>query len=224
MSQSAVAAPAVHPTAVRVEADRMAATGRGERFRRRRLERSASADALVATAVRRAKAGDDDSLRFLYLRYADNVYGYVCSIVRDEHDAEDVTQQIFAKLTTALQRYEPRSVPFSAWILRIAHNAAIDSLRARRAVPCEEVRSPDLEDSSIARERAQDLQEAIAQLPDEQREVIVMRFVLGLSPREIADRMGRSEDAIHGLQHRGRVTLRRELTAMQAGPAALAVA
>ena len=76
-----------------------------------------------------------DALRFLYLRYADNVYGYVCSIVRDEHEAEDVTQQIFAKLLTTLDRYEPRQVPFSAWILRVAHNAAIDHVRARRPVP-----------------------------------------------------------------------------------------
>ena len=221
MSKSA-ASLSIHPAAVRAEADRLAADGRGERFRRRRLDHSSDAEGIVLAAVIGAKNGDEDSLRFLYLRYADNVYGYVCSIVRDEHEAEDVTQQIFAKLMTALQRYEPRSVPFSAWILRIAHNAAIDSMRARRAVPCEEVRSPDLEDASVARERAQDLQAAIAKLPDEQREVIVMRFVLGLSPKEIAERIGRSEDAVHGLQHRGRLTLRRELTAMQAAPAALA--
>ena len=49
--------------------------------------------------------------------------------------------------------------------------------------------------------------------------MIVMRFVLGLSPREIAERIGRSEDAVHGLQHRGRITLRRELTALQSAPA-----
>ena len=221
MSQSA--SLSVHPTAVRAEADRLESSGRGERFRRRRLEHSSDAEGVVLAAVINAKRGDEDAMRFLYLRYADNVYGYVCSIVRDEHEAEDVTQQIFAKLITALERYEPRSVPFSAWILRIAHNAAIDSMRSRRAVPCEEVRSPELEDASVARERAQDLQAAIAKLPEEQREVIVMRFVLGLSPREIAERIGRSEDAVHGLQHRGRLTLRRELTAMQSGPAALAV-
>jgi RNA polymerase sigma-70 factor (ECF subfamily) len=220
MSQSATLS--VHPAAVRAEADRLAAAGRGERFRRRRLDYSSNAEAVVHTAIRRAKQGDDDAMRYLYLRYADNVYGYVCSIVRDEHEAEDVTQQIFAKLMTALQRFEPRSVPFSAWILRIAHNAAIDSMRARRAIPCEEVRSPELEDGSVARERASDLQEAIGKLPPEQREVIVMRFVLGLSPSEIAIRMGRSEDAIHGLQHRGRVRLRRELIALESAPAAVA--
>jgi RNA polymerase sigma-70 factor, ECF subfamily len=218
MSESA--AVAVHPSVVRREADRLAASGRGDRFRRRRLEHSKDAEGVVLTAVTRAKQGDPDSIRFLYLRYADNVYGYVCSIVRDEHEAEDVTQQIFAKLLTALQRYEPRSVPFSAWILRIAHNAAIDHMRARRAVPCEEVRSPELEDGDLSRERARDLQAALEKLPPEQRDVIVMRFVLGLSPREIADRIGRSEDAVHGLQHRGRITLRRELVALQSAPAA----
>jgi RNA polymerase sigma-70 factor (ECF subfamily) len=214
----------IHPAMVRREADRLAATGRGERFRRRRLEHNKDSEAVVMAAVVRAKQGCDDAMRLLYLRYADNVYGYVCSIVRDEHEAEDVTQQIFAKLMTALQRYEPRSVPFSAWILRIAHNAAIDHMRARRAVPCEEVRSPDLEDGDVSRERAADLQSALAKLPPEQRDVIVMRFVLGLSPREIAERIGRSEDAVHGLQHRGRTALRRELTALQSAPAARHVA
>ena len=214
----------VHRAAVRREADRLAAAGRGERFRRRRLEHSKESEAVVLAAVVGAKQGSDDAMRLLYLRYADNVYGYVCSIVRDEHEAEDVTQQIFAKLLTALQRYEPRSVPFSAWILRIAHNAAIDHMRARRAVPCEEVRSPELEDGDISRERARDLQTALTKLPPEQRDVIVMRFVLGLSPKEIAERIGRSEDAVHGLQHRGRTTLRRELTALQSAPAARTVA
>jgi RNA polymerase sigma-70 factor, ECF subfamily len=215
----------IHPAAVRREADRMAAAGRGDRFRRRRLETTRDGEALVLAAVNRAKQGDQDALRFLYLRYADNVYGYVCSIVRDEHEAEDVTQQIFAKLLTAVVKYEPRSVPFSAWILRIAHNAAIDYMRARRAVPCEEVRSPETADDGVfGRERARDIESALSKLPPEQRDVIVMRFVLGLSPREIAERIGRSEDAVHGLQHRGRTTLRKELIALQSAPAARKVA
>src|SRR3712207_5827029 len=123
---------------IRREADRLEATdGRGRFRRRRTIDQSPRNEQLVLDAAIRAKTGDQDALRFLYLRYADNVFGYVCSIVRDEHDAEDVTQQVFAKMTTALGRYEPRAVPFSAWILRVAHNAAIDHVRARRAIPCE---------------------------------------------------------------------------------------
>jgi RNA polymerase sigma-70 factor (ECF subfamily) len=205
--------------AIRREADQIEAElGRGRFRRRRKLDHSARSERLVLAAVARAKEGDDDALRFLYLRYADNVYGYVCSIVRDEFEAEDVTQQIFAKLMTALARYEPRVVPFSAWILRVAYNAAIDHVRARRPVPLEEVHPPDAatDDGAGSRERFADLRLALAALPEEQRDVIVLRFLVGLTPREIAERMGRSEDAVHGLQHRGRRRLRSEMLALAA--------
>jgi RNA polymerase sigma-70 factor (ECF subfamily) len=206
--------------AIRREADHIEATVDRGRFRRRRaLDQSPASERLVLAAVARAKEGDSDALRFIYLRYADNVYGYVCSIVRDEHEAEDVTQHIFAKLLTALHRYEPRVVPFSAWILRVAHNAAIDHMRTRRPVPCEEVRSPDLADDATGRERFADLRLALDALPAEQRDVIMMRFLIGLTPREIAERLGRSEDAVHGLQHRGRRRLRAEMARIQQEPA-----
>ena len=207
---------------IRREADELeAVVGRGRFRRRRTIEQSPRHEQLVLDAVLRAKAGDGDALRLLYLRYADNVYGYVCSIVRDEHDAEDVTQQVFSKLPGALERFEPRAVPFSAWILRVAHNAAIDAVRARRAVPVEDVRSADVGADDVARDRCDALKAALAVLPDDQREVLVCRFIAGMSPGEIAERMGRSEDAVHGLQHRGRRTLRRELEKLQSAPTAL---
>jgi RNA polymerase sigma-70 factor (ECF subfamily) len=207
--------------AIRREADQIQSTGDRSRFHRRRaLEHSPTAERLVHAAAARAKDGDTDALRFLYLRYADNVYGYVCSIVRDEHEAEDVTQHVFARLTTALARYEPRVAPFSAWILRVAHNAAIDHMRARRPVPCEDVRSRDVADDHSGRERFADLRLALDALPAEQRDVIVLRFLIGLTPREVAERMGRSEDAVHGLQHRGRRSLRKEMQRIQALPLA----
>jgi RNA polymerase sigma-70 factor (ECF subfamily) len=174
---------------------------------------------VVAAAVARAKSGDREALRFLYVRYADNVYGYVRSIVRDEHEAEDITQQVFAKLMTVLVKYEDRSIPFSAWILRVARNVALDHTRQRRAIPCEEVRDVDAHnDADTARERAMILRDALASLPEDQREVLVLRHVVGLSPGEIAGRLHRTEPSVHGLHHRGRGALRTALVAMECEP------
>ena len=57
--------------------------------------------------------------------------------MRDYHEAEDITHNVFAKLMTAIAKYEERAVPFTAWIMRVARNAALDHLPARRAVPTE---------------------------------------------------------------------------------------
>jgi RNA polymerase sigma-70 factor (ECF subfamily) len=192
------------------------------------VDSSPELESLVSQAVTRAQKGDSDALRFLYLSYADNVYGYVRAIVRDHHDAEDVTQQVFAKLMTTIVRYEPRGVPFVAWLLRMSHNAAIDAVRARRATPAEEVYGPDATTTDDAPERARSLREAIAALPEDQREVVVLRHVLGLSPVEIAERLGRTHSSVYGLHHRGRRALCAELERRDSMPltarAALAVA
>ncbi len=89
----------------------------------------------VRLAIARAKEGDRDALRLLYVRYSENVYGYVRSIVRDEKEAEDLTQHVFLKLITAICKYDDRGIPFSGWLLRLARNVALDHLRRRRATP-----------------------------------------------------------------------------------------
>ncbi|MGB0091235.1 MAG: sigma-70 family RNA polymerase sigma factor [Solirubrobacteraceae bacterium] len=168
-------------------------------------------------AVARAKEGDQEALRYLYVTYSHNIYGYVRSIVRDDHEAEDVTQHVFAKLMTTLARYDDRGVPFFAWLLRLARNVAIDHLRANRMTPTENVLDPDV--SSFADiDRSQIVKEALASLPDEQREVVILRHLIGLTPGEIADRMGRTEGSIHGLHHRGRRALQRELERVDSAP------
>lgn len=175
-------------------------------------------DRAVSRAIAGAKRGDTDALRYLYIRYSDNVYGYARSIIRDEHEAEDVMQQVFAKLITSISKYEERAVPFMAWILRVTHNLAIDQMRRQRSVPCEEVRSPH--DACDGMDyRAESLREALQALPSDQREVLVLRHVLGLSPGEIAERLGKSEGSIHGLHHRGRGALKSALLTMNAAPA-----
>jgi RNA polymerase sigma-70 factor (ECF subfamily) len=182
------------------------------------VETSPEIERLVSRAVTRAKQGDRDAVRFLYMRYADNVYGYVRTIVRDHHDAEDVTQQVFAKLITAIAKYEQRGVPFVAWLLRMSHNVAVDAVRARRSTPAEEIFGPDDAICEDAPERARSLHAALAALPEDQRQVVVLRHVLGLSPVEIAEQLGRTNSSVYGLHHRGRRALCAELERLDSTP------
>jgi RNA polymerase sigma-70 factor (ECF subfamily) len=193
-------------------------TGGSPRFSRERAGTGDNPDALVSAAIARVKEGDVSALHFLYVRYADDVCGFVQSIVRDHYEAEDITQNVFAKLPRAIKKYEQREVPFTAWILRVARNAALDHVRSRRMVPCEEVRTSDEGHEHLASERFNCLREALDQLPDEQREVLILRHIAGLSPCEIAELLGKSEGSIHGLHHRGRAALQGSLRDLGAAP------
>jgi RNA polymerase sigma-70 factor (ECF subfamily) len=193
------------------------------RFRRSTsLDESELGRRRVSAAVARAKQGDREALRFLYVQYADNVYGYVASIVKDEHEAEDVTQLVFAKLMTVLPKYEQRQVPFTSWLLRLAHNAALDHLRRRLPMPVDEVRSPEERPDRVQPDDVHVVGEALAALPEDQRTVVVLRHLVGLTPGEIAERLGRSENSIHGLHHRGRRAVQQELRRLECGPVTMA--
>jgi len=187
------------------------------------LDESPETARKVRMAVKLAKGGDRDALQYLYTVYSNNVYGYVRSIVHDDYEAEDVTQHVFAKLMTTLVKYDDRGVPFFAWLVRLARNAAIDHLRSNRLTPTEQVIDPNATYGGDF-DHAETVRTALASLPNEQRQVVFLRHVVGLTPGEIADRLGRSESSIHGLHHRGRRALQRELTRLDATPLTLAAA
>ena len=176
---------------------------------------------MLHRAIARAKEGDGDALHYLYAVYADDLYAFVRSIVRDHHDAEDVTQSLFGKLPAILGKYEERDAAFAAWLFRVARNASLDHVRSRRQIPVEEVRTRDVGDA-LNLDRSEALRRALEQLPADQREVLVMRHVLGLTPGEIAKRLGRSESSIHGLHHRGRQTMQEHLRGSGSVPVTLA--
>jgi RNA polymerase sigma-70 factor (ECF subfamily) len=178
----------------------------------------------VSQAIKRAQAGDREALGFLYARYADNIYGYVRSIVHNHHEAEDITQHVFTKLMRVIGKYEERDVPFFAWALRVARNVTMDHIRSERLIPVEEIRMADRREESdpAMGGRMQDLREALDTLPLAQREVLILRHVAGLSPIEIAGLTGKSEGSIHGLHHRGRRTLATELTNRGMAPTTMA--
>jgi RNA polymerase sigma-70 factor, ECF subfamily len=191
---------------------------------RHRIRVSARSDdgEALASVLAAATEGDTDAIGYLYDRYADEVYGYVSSIVRDDHEAEDVTQNVFIKLMRILPFYEQRRVPFSAWLFRVARNVALDSLRARRILPFAEIRErcPDTGDGRMEREWS--LHDALSALSPGQRRVVLSRHLLGLSPVEIAQRLGKSEGSIHALHHRGRRAVQARLLEMHCGPSTMA--
>jgi RNA polymerase sigma-70 factor, ECF subfamily len=188
--------------------------------------REESNSRLVSKAIKRAQGGDRDALGFLYARYADNIYGYVRSIVHDHHEAEDITQHVFTKLMRVIGKYEERDVPFFAWALRVARNVTMDYIRSERLVPVEEVRKADGREESdpACSGKTHDLREALDTLPAAQKEVLILRHVAGLSPIEIAQITGKSEGSIHGLHHRGRRTLAAELANRGLAPTTMAAA
>jgi RNA polymerase sigma-70 factor (ECF subfamily) len=98
-------------------------------------------------------------------------------------------------------------VPFVAWLLRMSHNVAVDAVRARRTTPAAQIFGPDDAVCEDAPERARSLHAALAALPEDQRQVVVLRHVLGLSPGEIAQQLGRTSSSVYGLHHRGRRAL-----------------
>jgi RNA polymerase sigma-70 factor, ECF subfamily len=108
-------------------------------------------------------------------------------------------------------------VPFAGWILRVARNAALDRLRSRRQIPCPEVRLNDAGYDQVGSDRLRSLP-AVLRLPEDQREVMILRHFAGLTPGEIAVVLGKSESSVHGLHHRGRGTVKDALRELGAAP------
>jgi RNA polymerase sigma-70 factor (ECF subfamily) len=168
---------------------------------------------ILAWAVERAKAGERDAIRFLYTRFADDVNAYVLGLARDAREAEAVTQLTFARLAGTIGAYEARDLPFQTWILRVAHELVARDVRPS---PVAEAGATH---AGSEQAQASALKAALADLPAEQREVLVLRHVVGLSPVEIASRMERSEASIHGLHHSARGALKAKLRERNCAPA-----
>ena len=157
----------------------------------------------------RAAQADRAAFGALYRRYLDRVYGYAFYLLGDHHDAEDATERTFLAALGAIGRFRDEGATFRSWLFRIAHNQIANTLRSRarrRASPLDGVAEP-VADADPAREAgaaddARRVRGALAELSEDRRQVIVLRFVDGLSAREIGAVLGRSEGAVRVLQHR----------------------
>lgn len=171
-----------------------------------------------AELIGRATQGDRQAFAELYDRYGPRVYRYVFYIVHETADAEDLTAQTFLKAWESIRRFQARGRPFSAWLLRIAHNLTVNHVRrSPKSRSNSRLREENLfvahvasspHDAHERRSRSELLAQALSRLPSEQREVIVLRFVEALGHRDIARILGKTVTASRALQYRALVSLR----------------
>ena len=178
-----------------------------------------SGNGRVRQLVERAQKGDRSALEELYLLHFDRIYSYLHMSVGSRHDAEDLTTQTFVKMLEAIGRFRWRSVPFSAWLFRIAHNLAMDHFRAsRRWQPEEEIpesihgEESSAEDQALASLGQSSMLELIGRLSPEQRQVLTLKFVFRFSNGEVASILDKTEGAVKSLQHRALTSLQKHVT------------
>jgi len=165
--------------------------------------------------LERAKEYDQAALGELYDRYGPRIYSYIYYRLGDTSLAEDLTAQVFLRMLEAIRASRPWRDSFSGWLYRIAHNLIVDHFRRQAqegCMPLEEQLVAAEDNTAEAVEKRltrRQLRAAINRLSEDQAQVVVLRFVEGLSSAEIARIMGKSEGAIRALQYRAIVNLRR---------------
>jgi RNA polymerase sigma-70 factor (ECF subfamily) len=185
-------------------------------------------DETLDRLVEEAKRGDREAFGRIFDAYAGPVYRFIASRVNRPSDAEDLTQLVFVKALEALPRYEVRGIPFGGWLFRLARNAVIDQVRTRKehlsllAAATRETEEAGPEARATVQDDLDRVAAALAELTDEQREVIELRFFAGLSAQETAEAMDRQEGTVRGLQFRAIASLRRSLGIEVGSPASSA--
>ena len=166
--------------------------------------------------VERAQRGDAAAVEQLYLRHFDRIYSFLAVSVGNRHDAEDLTIQTFVRMIESIERFRWQSVPFSAWLFRIARNLAIDHYRATNRwqpeadVPEERgAEAPSAEETAIRQLGRASMAKMLRSLPAEQRQVLILKFLFSFANGEVATIIGKSEGAVKALQHRALTSLQR---------------
>lgn len=169
----------------------------------------------IIRLVERAASGDIEAFGKLYTIYVEQIYRYVFYQVKDKMTAEDITEEVFIKAWRAIDSCKGRGETFSSWLYRIAHNYTIDVLRSRqKRLAIETEVTADVSYSKQEAEvrlKRRELLEAVARLPQNQKQVIILKFIEGLDNQEIGQVMNKNQGAIRVLQMRALATLRQRL-------------
>ena len=182
------------------------------------MRRSNLQEADDSELIARAAKGDREAFGALYERYVFRVFRHVYYLTSDPHTAEDLTAQTFLNALEAITRYEMRGVPFLAWLLRIAYNLTVNHRKVRKNGTAPLPEGLEIEGTSYSPEASCEAKadgervwEVVRRLRGDQRQVIVMRFIDGLSYPDIARVLGKSIGAVRVIQYRALCALRLRL-------------
>jgi RNA polymerase sigma-70 factor (ECF subfamily) len=178
--------------------------------------------------VRRFQAGDREAFGILYKRYFERVFNYMKVVLRDTHEAEDATQDVFAKALAGMKDYEQRDRPFRAWLFAIVRNHAIAMLRKLGRIEPMDPEDLDRKRETEGAEEQElpvldwiadrDLVLFVERLPLPQQQVLLLRFLLDLPNEDIAKAMNLTQNHVRVLQTRALDFLRERLTAIGREP------
>lgn len=178
---------------------------------------TAASSAAEVDLIARAQRYDAEALSEIYQAYFPRIYQYCYLQLSNAHVAEDVASDVMLHVLEAIDRYSYRGTPFAAWVFRIARNRVIDHHRRSSRRPQAELTDtlPSAAEGPLQLvERGQEysaVRAAIDRLTEEQRQVIVLKFIEELDNNAIAVVLGRSLGAVKSLQHRALVAMRKTL-------------
>ncbi len=183
------------------------------------LARRGNYDELDDSALVALAKEDKQAFGELYSRYLKKIYSYVYHRTGNTHDAEDLTAKVFMRALSHIGNYEDRGLPFQAWLYRIAHNIVANWHRdqgRRKIIALDDYVAHSLKSDAPDRlaeeseEQAQ-LMEAVQRLPEDRQQLLLLKFIEGMSNAQIGAIMGRTEGAVKSLYHRTLLALRDDL-------------
>ncbi len=164
--------------------------------------------------IKRAQEHDIEALSAIYEHFFDRIYRYILIRVRSKETAEDIAGQTFLNMLERLAGFKWRGAGFKSWLFRIAHNLVVDWFREKKVTGFEAATFRTVgsaEDSALANQTVNEVLSALTSLNDNQRHVILLRLIGGLSCRETAQTLALSEANVRTLQHRALAIVRKEL-------------
>ncbi len=172
----------------------------------------------IKQIIKKVQKGDIDSFGTIYEIFAERIYRYIYLKVSNKEIAEDLTQQVFIKAWEAIGDFKFKNNPFSSWLYSIARNSVTDFYRKKKPdfsldeeIKIDLFDEKDLNEELINKEEVDNILKKIYQLPSDQKELLILRFVEDLSYEEIAKIMNKTPLNLRVIQHRALNRLKKEM-------------